>query len=165
MLTVGNTTQAFQRFTEVLELYSDIEDAMGQQAALGYMARTAHAAGDSDQALMLAEASLQLGRRINDRFGQSITLQLQLQIWQSSKATMPLIAVTALLPNLLTEIGDSRGSSQYGAMLEQIKPHLPEETFRELEENAEAVRAGAIGEAQARFEKTGRELFAPPASR
>ena len=61
-----------------LAVAQGIADELGNQAALGYLARVAASLEHHDQALLLAEESLEVGRRIADRYGQCITLQLQL---------------------------------------------------------------------------------------
>ncbi len=162
MAAGGNAREAFRRFVEVFEVCKEIRSGLGQQSALGYLARTAHAAGAFDQALLLSEMSLDVGRQIDDRFGQSINLELQLHAWQSMQEAMPFLAVAVILRDTLAQCGAPERAAHYGTILEQIRPQLPEGAFRELEENAEAIRASAVAEARERFGKTGRDLFAPP---
>ncbi|EYF08390.1 Hypothetical protein CAP_3919 [Chondromyces apiculatus DSM 436] len=65
-LALQRPSEAFARFQEVLRGFRDIRDLRGQEAVHGYMARAALAAGAGDQALVLAEASLEIGRTISD---------------------------------------------------------------------------------------------------
>ncbi|MFP4033123.1 MAG: hypothetical protein ACLFTV_16320, partial [Desulfococcaceae bacterium] len=162
VLIEGKPVEAFRKFLEVRAIFESIQDGLGQQAALGYLARTANAANAADQALLLAEASLDIGRKIGDRFGQSITLQLQLQIWQAANEAMPFLAVLMLLRDLLPQIGNPQGAAQYAAALEQIQSQLPPEAFQAVEADPESIRSAAIAEARERFAKTGRDLLDPP---
>ncbi|MFP4420380.1 MAG: hypothetical protein ACLFRG_07530, partial [Desulfococcaceae bacterium] len=162
VLIEGKPVEAFRKFLEVRAIFESIQDGLGQQAALGYLARTANAANAADQALLLAEASLDIGRKIGDRFGQSITLQLQLGIWQNANEIMPFLAVLMLLRDLLAQIGNPRQAAQYAAALEQIQSQLPPEAFQAVEADPESIRSAAIAEARERFAKTGRDLLDPP---
>ena len=159
ILIGGDAGKAFQRFSEALELHGAIQNLMGRQAALGYMARAAQAGGARDQALLLAEASLTLGRQINDRFGQSITLRFQFEIWQTSQEPLASRATMVLLERRLGEMGDSQGAAQYAEALEQMKAQISGDVFQNLEENAEAIRADAIDKTLKRFEKTGQNIL------
>jgi hypothetical protein len=108
------------------------------------LARTAHLAGTPGKALLLSEESLNIGRHVNDRFGQTITLQLQLEILQSSGTEMPVLALVVLLRNLHLETNDLERSALYEEILAQIKANMPPDRFTQLEQNAERIRADSI---------------------
>lgn len=157
MLANKSYDQAFQQFGKVLELHIKIENALGQQAALGYLARTAYAAGASEQALVLSEDSLNLGRHINDRYGQTITLQLQLEILQSLEMEMPVLAIVILLRNLYLEISNKEGAAQYEEISAQVKKNMPAAEFTELEQNVEAIRADAINKVREYYDQNNKQ--------
>ncbi|ETX02289.1 MAG: hypothetical protein ETSY1_04155 [Candidatus Entotheonella factor] len=137
---------------------------MGQQAALGYLARTAYASDSLDQALILAESSLELGRQITDRFGQSINLELQLQIWQETQQNEALIASIFLLRDLHAQMDNQRKVEEYESYIQQIASQVPLDQLQQIEQHAESIRQQHIAEAKARFDATGRDLFEPPPS-
>jgi len=115
-----------------------------------------------DQALLLAERSLETGRAIGDRFGQTITLQLQLQIWQEARSTGPCVAVMALLEALYRSMGQADQARRFSQVLEEIRRQIPAEALRPVLEDPESVRQAGAAEAAQRLEKSGRNLFAVP---
>ncbi len=152
---------AFAAFLEVLAAYEEIQDRMGIQACLGYLARSALKGGRSDQALLLAEVSLEVGRRIGDRFGQTITLELQIGIWLEAQDIGPALGAILSHQRLAISMRDLREIERYQPLLDQILPQLEPEQREALESNPEAYRLHGIQEAQARFELSGLELFSP----
>ena len=155
--------RAFRRFLEVLGIHCDIRNALGEQSALGYLARAARAAGEADQALALAERSLDVGRRIDDRFGHTITLALQIAVWMEAQSPVALAAMI-LYRDLCREIGDRVRAGRYEPFLDQVLPKLPEEVRQAIEAPPEEVRRRAVEEAEERLRASGRDPFDPPES-
>ena len=159
-LAAGRAGGAFRGFISVLSIHKEISDSAGEQAALGYLARTAAGAGQAEQALVLAELSLAVGRRIRDRFGQTITLQLQIEIWLQARNFAPALAAMLLCRELRRAIRDPQ-AEQHSELLAQVLPTLPEEFRQVLEEQPEEVRAAGVAEAARRLKEAGREPFTP----
>jgi tetratricopeptide (TPR) repeat protein len=161
-LVKGESAGAFRKFREVLKFHEDSQNYVGQQAALGYLARAAKASKAADQALLLAEASLIIGRQIKDRWGQALNLQLQQKIWQNAWEEKPFLATRVILRKLRPKKGNPEEATYYTAVIEQLQSQLPGETVQALETDPESIRAAAIAEARERFAQTGRDLFDPP---
>ena len=161
-LAEGRAASAFARFLELLAIYREIQERMGEQAALGYLARCAHAAGVPDQAIALAEASLQVGSQAQDRFGQTITLDLQISVWLAQDDHLPAVAAMILYRDLSREMKDARQMERFQPILDQVLPTLPDELRTTLEEQPDAVRRHAVGQALEKLKEAGVELFDPP---
>ena len=161
-LAENEPARAIERFVEVLGLHRGLENRPGEQAALGYLARTAASVGAFAQALLLAEASLERGRAIDDRFGQSITVELQRSCFAQREDVEGLVASTLLLRVLAEEMGEPEGAAACRAQLSAFEQALPKEAWTELVADPEAARLRAVQRARVAFESTGRELFAAP---
>ncbi|WP_437540611.1 tetratricopeptide repeat protein [Sorangium sp. So ce367] len=161
-LTAGEPKEAFQRFLDVLARHREIRNQVGEQAVHGYLARTAAAVGAPDQALILAELSLDIGGRIQDRIGQSITLELQLLIFSSLQDDRAFLATALLLRDLCTSLREVDRAQRYAALLEQAARTLPAEAWADLQQHAEALRRAAIAAAAQRLKDAGRDPYALP---
>jgi tetratricopeptide (TPR) repeat protein len=161
-LAAGEPKEAFQRFLEVLARHREIRDQVGEQAVHGYLARTAAAVGAPDQALILAERSLDIGRRIHARFGQRITLELQLRLLSSLQDGRAFLATALLLRDLCTSLHEVDRAQRYAALLEQAQRTLPAEAWADLQEHAEAIRLAAVAAALQRLQDAGRDPYAFP---
>ncbi|WP_437766778.1 tetratricopeptide repeat protein [Sorangium sp. So ce281] len=161
-LAAGEPKEAFQRFLEVLARHREIRDQLGEQAVHGYLARTAAAVGALDQALSLAELSLDIGRRILDRFGQRITLELQLRLFSSLQDGRAFLATALLLRDLCNSLDEVDRAQGYAALLEQAQHTLPAEAWADLQQHAEIVRQAAVAAASQRLQDTGRDPYALP---
>lgn len=161
-LAAGEPKEAFQRFLEVLARHREIRDQVGEQAVHGYLARTAAAVGALDQALILAEISLDVGRRIHGRFGQRITLELQLRLFSSLQDGRAFLATALLLRDLCTSLHEVDRTQRYAALLEQAQRTLPAEAWADLQEHAEAIRLAAIAAASQRLQDAGRDPYTLP---
>ncbi|WP_437719420.1 tetratricopeptide repeat protein [Sorangium sp. So ce448] len=160
-LAAGEPEEAFQRFLEVLARHREMRNQLGEQAVHGYLAHTAAAVGAPDQALILAERALDIGRRIYDRFGQRITLELQLRLFslQDDEASF---ATALLLRDLCTSLREVEFPEDYAALLEQAQRTLSAEAWADLQEHAEAIRLAAIAAASQRLQDAGRDPYALP---
>ncbi|WP_437989189.1 tetratricopeptide repeat protein [Sorangium sp. So ce145] len=161
-LAAGEPREAFQRFLEVLARHREIRNQVGEQAVHGYLARAAAAVGAPDQALILAERSLDIGRRIHDRFGQRITLELQLRLFSSLQDGRASLATAILLRDLCSSLREVDRTQGYAALLEQAQHTLPAEAWADLQENAEALRQAAVAAASQRLQDAGRDPYALP---
>ncbi|WP_437979448.1 tetratricopeptide repeat protein [Sorangium sp. So ce117] len=161
-LAAGEPKEAFQRFLEVLARHREIRNPVGEQAVHGYLARTAAAVGAPDQALILAERSLDIGRRIHARFGQRITLELQLRLFSSLQDGRAYLATALLLRDLCTSLREVDRAQGYAAILEQAQRTLPAEAWADLQQHAEALRQGAVAAASQRLQDAGRDPYALP---
>ena len=154
--------EAFLSFKHVLDIFKEIKDTLGYQSAYGYMAKTAYAASAYDQAILLAEESLKIGRAIHDRFGQTLNLQLQLQIWHERSEAAPMLAAILIMLELCKAMGDQAAVQHYSGIIDQVKQNNPEDQLKPILQDPEAVRQEFIQMAQDRFAKSGRELMDPP---
>ncbi|WP_437907184.1 tetratricopeptide repeat protein [Sorangium sp. So ce327] len=161
-LVSGAPSLAFQRFLEVLRAFQNHTHQLGQQSAHGYLARAAAMAGALDQALLLAEASLALGRRIQDRFGQRITLSFQMALFQQLNDVSGLLATTILLRDLHTILGEQAEAQQCSAFLEEVQKACPQEFWVSVLQDPESVRKHSIAAARDRFTGVGRGMYDPP---
>jgi tetratricopeptide (TPR) repeat protein len=161
-LIAGNAPEAFRRFLELLKIYGEIRERLGQQAALGYLARCARASSVMDQAVMLAEASLAIGREAGDRFGQTITLDLQISTWIDQENYVAAVAGMLIYRDLSLQIHDSGRAERFQPVIDGVLPQLPEEVREILETEPEKIRLVAVAQAQERMEKAGVELFDVP---
>ena len=110
---------------------------------------------------MLAESSLDLGRKIQDRFGQTITLSLQIETWIDSQNFGPALGAMLLYVELANEINDPRMAARFAPILDQIMPSLPAEHRMALEQNPEQFRLAGIAEAAKWMQEKGVELLDP----
>ncbi|WP_438031406.1 tetratricopeptide repeat protein [Sorangium sp. So ce204] len=161
-LAAGEPREAFQRFLEVLARHREIRNRVGEQAAHGYLARAAAAVGALDQALILVERSLDIGRRIHARFGQRITLELQLRLFSSLKDDRAFLATALLLRDLCTSLREVERAQGYAALLEEAQRTLPAEAWADLQQHAEAIRLAAVAAASQRLQDAGRDPYALP---
>ncbi|WP_437585227.1 tetratricopeptide repeat protein [Sorangium sp. So ce1000] len=161
-LAAGEPQEAFQRFLEVLARHREIRNQVGELAVHGYLARAAGAVGAPDQALILAEISLDIGRRIHARFGQRITLELQLRLFSSLQDGQASLATALLLRDLCTSLREVDRAQRYAALLEQAQRALPAEAWADLQQHAEAHRQAAVAAAAQRLQDAGRDPYALP---
>ena len=161
-LASGNAPEAFRRFLELLGIYGEIQERLGQQAALGYLARCARASSALDQAIVLAEASLGIGREAGDRFGQTINLDLQTSIWIEQENFVGAVAGMMIYRDLSLQIRDAAGAERFQPVIEGALSQLPEEVRKVLEDDPETIRRAMVAQAQERMEKDGVELFDVP---
>jgi hypothetical protein len=89
--------------------------------------RLSHAAEAVDQAILLAEQSLSIGRAIQDRFGQTINLELQARIWLEQQDVPGLVGAAAVLTALFRQIGPPQKLQMWGDLVSQRSQSLPEE--------------------------------------
>ncbi len=165
LLAEGAVGEAFRSFVGVLRAHETLENVLGCEAAYGYLARCAARAGQVDQALLLAEESLAIGRRIQDRFGEAINLELQARLWLARHEFLPAAAAALLLAARLREIGREEQARPWAELTEQVLAQLPETLRDVLTEQPDAVRGAALEEAAARLAAEGRGLLdAPPAA-
>ncbi len=160
MLMNGNSEEAFQRFRNMLNLYAGIGSLQGQQNAFYLLATTAQTAGQPDQALLLAEDSLEIGRKIPDKYTQMLNLQLQMQIWRAAENIPAFAASMILIRDLMKSIGNPQ-FQHYHAAISQMQAAMPNESFEQIARNAEAVRTAAVEDARKRFSQTGQDLPEP----
>ena len=163
-LQTGEPRRAFEAFLETRSLQEKIGDNLGLQGTLGYLARTAAAMGAIDQALFLAECSLDLGRQIGDRFGQIINLELQIELLIKQEQFPAATAGACLHRDLAVAIGDSAWAQTFATLIDGVKKKLPEQAWLELVDQAEGHRAGAIAEATKRLQERGIDPLQPPIS-
>ncbi|WP_437617082.1 tetratricopeptide repeat protein [Sorangium sp. So ce834] len=161
-LASGASQLAFQRFLDVLRAFQSLTDQLGQQSAHGYLARAAAAAGALDQALLLAEVSLALGRRIQDRFGQRITLSLQMALFQQTDDALGCLAAVILLRSLHTKPGELAEAQWLSTLLHEAEKVLPRELWALLQQDPESVRQRSVAAARGRFTGAGRGLYDLP---
>jgi tetratricopeptide (TPR) repeat protein len=159
-LAAGEPREAFQRFLEVLARHREIRNQVGEQAVHGYLARAAAAVGAPDQALILAELSLDIGRRIHARFGQRLTLELQLRLFSSLEDDRAFLATALLLRDLCTSLREAERAQGYAALLEEAQRTLPAEAWADLQQHAEAIRQAAVAAASQRLQDAGRDPYA-----
>ncbi|MDS4042367.1 MAG: hypothetical protein RKP20_14465, partial [Candidatus Competibacter sp.] len=151
LLARNEPAAAFGRFLNVLAVFQEIRDGLGEQAAFGYLARTAATAGHADQALALAERSRQIGRSIDDRFGQLINLELQISLLGNAEEMEAALAAALLHQQLAVASQDQNKIERYRPWLEQVRQSLPAEAWRPIEQNAEAILARAVAAAERRL--------------
>ena len=150
----GNFAEAFDAFLGVKQRFEELGDGLGQQASFGYLARTAAAAGSGDQALLLAEASIEIGRRIQDRFGQTINLQLQMQLLFQGEALLPALGALTILERLYRDIGDTDQANHWQQLFGQmVEQGLPEQIVQAVAAEPEAARLEGIEGARQRWGK------------
>ena len=161
-LALGDYAGAFTELVTIIEIYQETRDSLGLQSTFGYMSQTAFTASSLDQALLLAEKSLEIGRAINDRFGQTITLEMQGEIWVEAEERLPENAAKVLLRELYIQIGQLDQAAQLDEILEQVKQAMGDEKFAEFTQTAEDIRRQFIAQAAERFRQTGRDILDPP---
>ncbi|WP_437928915.1 tetratricopeptide repeat protein [Sorangium sp. So ce291] len=161
-LASGASWLAFQRFLDVLRAFQNLTDLLGQQSAHGYLARAAAAAGALDQALLLAEASLALGRRIQDRFGQRINLRLQMDLFQQLDDAPGYLAAAILLRSLRTRPGELAEAQRLSTFPDRAEKAVPQALWTLLQQDPESVRGHSIVAARDRLAGAGRSLYDPP---
>ena len=147
----GDAAAAFRRFAELPAVFQSIDDRLGIQAAFGYMARAAAALGQTDRALLLAGESLALGRAVDDRFGQTITLALMLGLLQGAGDTDGLLGALVLYRGLLAGMGDGGRLAQTDALRQQVEQQLPAAELERLRTQAPALLETALAAARGRF--------------
>lgn len=162
MLDSGKTADAFHLFREVFGIHQEINNKMGEQAALGYLARTAHAANAGDHALLLAETSLEIGQQLNDEFGQAINLNLQMQIWFEKEDYVTGLAAMLMVQELSRQMGDEQAFAKFESAVEQLKAVMPDENFQNITQNSREIRLEEISRVKERFVKSGKNLFDLP---
>lgn len=150
-LTQGDAAGAFRRFGELPAIYEAIQDRVGRQAALGYMARAGAALGEPDRALLLAGESLRIGRDILDRFGQTITLELMLGLFQANGDQGGLLAALTLYRDLLEEIRDEARLGGLKGIWQQLEKQLPPSQLERLQAEAPVLLDAALAAARGRF--------------
>ncbi|MDS4032310.1 MAG: hypothetical protein RKO66_19925, partial [Candidatus Contendobacter sp.] len=151
LLARNEPAAAFGRFLDVLAAFQEIRNGLGAQAAFGYLARTAATAGRADQALALAERSRQIGRTIDDRFGQLINLELQISLLGNAQDMEAALAAALLHQQLAVAIQEQNAIKRYRPWLEQVRQKNPAEVWEQFEQNAEAILARAVAAAEQRL--------------
>ncbi|MBF0426426.1 MAG: tetratricopeptide repeat protein [Magnetococcales bacterium] len=140
--TKGDASGARRHFGAALALFREIEGRWGEQAVLGYLARL-HAGETPRLALVLAGHSLTIGRRIQDRFGQTITLSLMLELSIEQQAWPEALEVAIVLGEMAREIGENRALAQAEAVLAALRPPFrgPMPTLEQAWQGVDAVLA------------------------
>ncbi|MCB1820342.1 MAG: tetratricopeptide repeat protein, partial [Candidatus Competibacteraceae bacterium] len=151
LLARNELAAAFGRFLDVLAVFQEIRDGLGEQAAFGYLARTAATVGHTDQALALAERSRQIGRAIDDRFGQLINLELQTSLLGNAEEMEAALAAVALHQQLAVAIQDQNKIERYRSWLERVRQEIPADVWEQFEQSAEAILAQAVAAAEQRL--------------
>jgi len=108
-------------------------------------------AGHVDQALALAERSRQIGRAIDDRFGQLINLELQTSLLGNAEEMEAALAAALLHQQLAVAIQDQNKIERYRPWLEQVRQEIPADVWEQFEQNAEALLAQAAAAAEQRL--------------
>ncbi len=142
---------AFRQFVATLALHGQIDSKLGQQAALGYAVRAAMALGETDRALLLAGDSLALGREIGDHFGQSITLQALLGLFQQAQDIVGLVACVALYRAVLGQLGDAEQQAAMAELWQQLEADLPAELMTAVAADPWGALQQALAQARQRF--------------
>ena len=149
----GSAKEAFELLREVLSIHETLFNGLGVQSALGYLARVAAQADQFERALVLAEKSLEIGREVHDRFGQLITLNLQVGCFaqvgntESAVATCVVAASTGLPLDQFPQIG---------AVVTQVANE------GELDDDAaEEVRRSGIVRAQKQLDEASTDPLGP----
>lgn len=163
-LSEGRPYDAFRELQAGIAASTAIDDRLGQQACLGYMARVAVTVGAADHALLLSEMSLELGEQASDRFGMSINLALQWQVFGAiGRHYVALAAAVVLAPLLRVTQQHAKAED----LERQLAPLLAEfhEDRRTFSEMAAAIRLRAIEDARRRLADAGLDPFELPAPR
>ncbi|MCA9709730.1 MAG: hypothetical protein KDK70_28080, partial [Myxococcales bacterium] len=161
-LSEGRPHDAFEEMKRALQSSVDIDDRLGQQACMGYLARIAATLGAHDHALALSEHSLAIGKRIHDRFGSSINLQLQLQVLAAMGNQPAAVATMVLLVPLYEATGQHHLARQLEQQLAPLVQTLDDEGREALRREAMGLRAQAIADARARLEQAGLDVLQLP---
>lgn len=161
-LCEGRVREAFLAFINLLDLCKETSNGLGIQACFGNLARAARIIGRTDQALLLAEASLTIGRQIGNRIGQLLSLELQIQIWFEEQDILSALGAIQVYHTMGLSIGDVCHSERYMPFLSELLSHLGDETRQALEANPEEFRLAGVAAIQGRFSASGLDLLTPP---
>lgn len=161
-LAAGQLGEAFRRFLWALERYREVQSQLGEHDVHGYLAQAAARAGALDQALVLADTSLELGRHVRDRFRQAIILELQLAIFRQQKNLTASIATAHSLQDLYVMLDDTESAEYYASIIRPAPELLQPEVWSELQRNPDAIRHAAIKTARERLHQAGRDPYDPP---
>ncbi|MBK6653500.1 tetratricopeptide repeat protein [Zoogloea sp.] len=143
--------EAFRQFVRALHLHVRVDNKLGQEAALGYAARAAMALEQTDRALFLAGASLAIGLEIKDRFGQSISLQVLLNLFQDANDGLGFAASVALYRNVAGQLDDVQQQSAMDELWQQLASLLPVELMTAVRTDPQAALNQALANARQRF--------------
>ncbi len=128
-----------------------VDNKLGQEAALGYAARAAMALAQTDRALILAGASLAIGLEIKDRFGQSINLQILLNLFQEANDGLGFATSVALYRDVARQLGDMQTQSALDELWQQLASLLPAELMTAVRTDPQAALNQALENARHRF--------------
>ncbi len=150
-LMEGDAAAAFRSFLELPAMCQSIGYRLGIQAAFGNMARAAAALGQIDRALCLAGESLALGRAADERFGQTVMLELMVGLLRDTGDAAGCLAALVLYRELLAGMGDRRTLAQTDALWQQVAQQLPAAELELLRTQAPAYLETALAAARERF--------------
>ncbi|MBP7444799.1 MAG: tetratricopeptide repeat protein, partial [Zoogloea sp.] len=150
-LNSKDPAEAFRLFARALHLHVRVDNKLGQEAALGYAARAAMALAQTDRALLLAGASLAIGLEIKDRFGQSINLQILLNLFQEANDGLGFAASVALYRDVAGQLDDVQQQSAMDELWQQLASLLPVELMTAVRTDPQAALNQALANARQRF--------------
>ena len=164
MLQRGQTTEAFRHIRDALEIGQQIGDRIGEQAAWGLLARCALAVRSPDHSVLLSERALELGRTLQDKRWQSISLETQLQSFGQQQNAAGFLPTVFVLRDLYNSMEDMAQQERFNDMAEDLTKGLSTDRRTELEQRAEQLRYGAVQAAAERFHESGADLLDTPQS-
>ena len=143
-------------------LSEKIGDSVGLQGAFGYLARTAASLGDWDRALVISEISLNLGKQAGDLFGQTITLELQVQVLLQQQCIVAAMGAALCHRDLSLAINDLVRAKTFESLLADVEKQVTPEDWASMVKQKEQFRLKAIAEAQQRLEAAGQDPLKLP---
>ena len=162
VLQQGQPTDAFRHIRDALEIVQQISHRLGEQAAWGNLARCALAVQSIDHAVLLSERALELGRTLQDKWGQSISLESQLQCFGQQQNSAGLLPTVFVLRDLYNLMSDPIQQKRLDDMAEELTEGVSEDRRTELEQRAERLRHEAVQAVAERFYESGVNLLDMP---
>ncbi len=142
-LIEAETSKALELLKKTLKIFRDIENRMGEQAALVYLAFRFKQEQFFLESLQATKPALEIGRQIKDTFGMSTTLQLQANVLRALKEDVAANAAAILQAQAVVDSQDS-GYQQFASILEDLKRNMGESGLEELLASCEKIRAETV---------------------